>query len=218
MANSFTLNSTRLTQSCANIYVIGPKRYFDFKHSLKLWWVYIENGTNYNINKNLFPAMVTAMDEGIGRVIDTLENTGMMNNTLVVFMSDVSSLGCTTIPVCQIYLVWTFYFKIAAFFITKIAKWHRELHGSSWIVCSEFIIRKILFGISTSLTVFLNFVPVIIKKFQAMYIPIIFSVDFFFALQSLCGRNHRWYRSPTDSPHKTACDFRALMMSVLSAW
>ena len=49
--------------------------------------------------------MVTAMDEGIGRVIDTLENTGMMNNTLVVFMSDVGSLGCTTIPVCQIYLV-----------------------------------------------------------------------------------------------------------------
>ena len=43
--------------------------------------------------------MVTQMDDGVGRVVDALNETGMIDNTLIVFMSDVS---VKTKAVCQL--------------------------------------------------------------------------------------------------------------------
>ena len=38
---------------------------------------------------NLISGMVSAMDDAIGKIIKKLENTGMLENTIVVFSSDV---------------------------------------------------------------------------------------------------------------------------------
>lgn len=35
--------------------------------------------------------MVTAMDDAIGNIINTLKQTGMYNETLIIFTSDVST-------------------------------------------------------------------------------------------------------------------------------
>ena len=41
-----------------------------------------------NRNKRIYYAMTTRMDDGIGRILQTLEGEGMADNTLVVFVSD----------------------------------------------------------------------------------------------------------------------------------
>ncbi|MEX1041169.1 MAG: sulfatase-like hydrolase/transferase [Pirellulaceae bacterium] len=41
-----------------------------------------------DIIRRQFAAMVMAMDDGIGRVLDTLDETGQAENTLVIFMTD----------------------------------------------------------------------------------------------------------------------------------
>ena len=43
-------------------------------------------------DRKKFLAMVTHMDDGLKRVIDALEDTGLEENTLLVFISDVSAL------------------------------------------------------------------------------------------------------------------------------
>ena len=43
-------------------------------------------------DRKKFLAMVTHMDDGLKRVIDALEDTGLDENTLLVFISDVSAL------------------------------------------------------------------------------------------------------------------------------
>ncbi|MBR7742687.1 arylsulfatase [Phycicoccus sp. BSK3Z-2] len=43
-----------------------------------------------------YAAMVTAMDRGIGRILDTLEARGELENTIVVFLAD--NGGCAEIP------------------------------------------------------------------------------------------------------------------------
>jgi arylsulfatase A-like enzyme len=37
-------------------------------------------------------AMITAMDDGVGQIVDTLEASGMADNTIIVFTSDVRIL------------------------------------------------------------------------------------------------------------------------------
>jgi len=42
-----------------------------------------------------FLGMIAAMDEGIGNVIQVLEENGMLENTLIIYTSDVSKLTFT---------------------------------------------------------------------------------------------------------------------------
>lgn len=39
-------------------------------------------------NRRIYAAMVTAMDDGIGRIVAAIESEGMTKNTIVIFMSD----------------------------------------------------------------------------------------------------------------------------------
>jgi arylsulfatase A-like enzyme len=39
-------------------------------------------------DRRFFAAMILAMDDGVGRVFDTLEETGQLDNTMVIFLSD----------------------------------------------------------------------------------------------------------------------------------
>lgn len=41
-----------------------------------------------NVERNFFAAMVLAMDDGIGRILDKLEEKGIADNTMIWFMSD----------------------------------------------------------------------------------------------------------------------------------
>ena len=43
-----------------------------------------------------YTAMIDAMDQGIGRILDALEETGNTENTLVMFLSD--NGGCAENP------------------------------------------------------------------------------------------------------------------------
>jgi arylsulfatase A-like enzyme len=42
--------------------------------------------------KHRYLALLTAMDDAVGRVIDTLESTGQQDNTLVMFISDMGAI------------------------------------------------------------------------------------------------------------------------------
>ena len=44
----------------------------------------------YNPRLNIFPAMVSAVDDAVGNVITALKRRNMFKNTIVVFLSDVS--------------------------------------------------------------------------------------------------------------------------------
>jgi N-acetylgalactosamine-6-sulfatase len=45
--------------------------------------------TDYNIgSRKTYAAMVERMDQGIGRILKTMDDTGLVKNTLVIFMSD----------------------------------------------------------------------------------------------------------------------------------
>ncbi|HEX6963117.1 MAG TPA: sulfatase-like hydrolase/transferase, partial [Lacipirellula sp.] len=44
-------------------------------------------------NKQKLAAMITAMDDGVGRVLETLEKSGALENTIVWFMSDNGGVG-----------------------------------------------------------------------------------------------------------------------------
>ncbi len=43
---------------------------------------------NWQISKAIYYGMTTLMDDAIGRILDTLEETGLAENTIVVFLSD----------------------------------------------------------------------------------------------------------------------------------
>lgn len=51
---------------------------------------YLERTKNLtdNVERNFFAAMVLAMDDGIGRILDKLEEKGIADNTMIWFMSD----------------------------------------------------------------------------------------------------------------------------------
>ncbi|MCA9142042.1 MAG: sulfatase-like hydrolase/transferase, partial [Planctomycetales bacterium] len=51
-------------------------------------WEQIEDVTRERRRMEVYAAMVDALDQGIGRVLDALARTGAANNTLVMFLSD----------------------------------------------------------------------------------------------------------------------------------
>lgn len=50
-------------------------------------------------DRRIYCAMIHAMDKGIGRILETLEQTGLENNTIVVFLSD--NGGAPEAPSCN---------------------------------------------------------------------------------------------------------------------
>jgi arylsulfatase len=51
-------------------------------------WEQIVDGPRETRRMEVYAAMVDSMDQGIGRVLDALDRTGIANNTLVMFLSD----------------------------------------------------------------------------------------------------------------------------------
>ena len=51
-------------------------------------WEQIADGPREKRRMEVYAAMVDSMDQGIGRVLDALDRTGVANNTLVMFLSD----------------------------------------------------------------------------------------------------------------------------------
>ncbi len=55
-----------------------------------------------NPKRRTYAAMVSAMDDGVGRVLDKLKETGQMDNTIIIFLSDnggpVSDNGSNNAP------------------------------------------------------------------------------------------------------------------------
>ena len=55
-------------------------------------------------NMEIYAAMVDRMDWNIGRVLDYLRDTGDLDNTLVIFLSDNGAEGANIIPVSYTHL------------------------------------------------------------------------------------------------------------------
>ena len=78
-----------------------PKNYSDLYPHLKNAYRKIYSGKYFNDSQYHqkilistlfnFLGMVTALDEGIGRVISSLKKNGLYKNTIIVFSADVSS-------------------------------------------------------------------------------------------------------------------------------
>lgn len=47
---------------------------------------------NDDVEKHRYLAVVTALDDAVGRVLDTIESTGQRDNTLVMFLSDMGAI------------------------------------------------------------------------------------------------------------------------------
>ena len=73
---------------------MGPFRY-DYEIPL---WADLDDATRAREERRMevYAAMVDRMDQGIGRVLAALEETGQVGNTLVVFISD--NGGCASLP------------------------------------------------------------------------------------------------------------------------
>lgn len=57
-------------------------------------WDEVENLPRENRRMEVYAAMVDSMDQGIGRVLDALKQTGQSENTIVIFLSD--NGGCAS--------------------------------------------------------------------------------------------------------------------------
>src|SRR5699024_5321524 len=51
-------------------------------------WTEVRNKKDWAYRMAVYAAMVDRMDQGIGRLINALEDTGQLDNTLIVFLSD----------------------------------------------------------------------------------------------------------------------------------
>lgn len=51
-------------------------------------WEDVTNKEYYVKSMQVYAAMIDCMDQGIGRILNTLEETGEMDNTVIIFMSD----------------------------------------------------------------------------------------------------------------------------------
>lgn len=59
-------------------------------------WEGIENRELWELRMSVYAAMIDSMDQGIGRILAALEETGQAENTLVMFLSD--NGGCAELP------------------------------------------------------------------------------------------------------------------------
>jgi arylsulfatase B len=85
-----------------------------------------------NPNRQLHAAMVSELDTAVGRIMDTLDKEGMLNNTLVWFMSDNGGLNPSS------------YSKNLVTFATQLDNWYGEDEASLRIL--EFIRVNVLEG------------------------------------------------------------------------
>lgn len=51
-------------------------------------WDSVDNKEDWDLRMAVYAAMITRMDQGIGRVLDTLHAIGVEDNTLVIFLAD----------------------------------------------------------------------------------------------------------------------------------
>ena len=67
----------------------------DFRYDYAMKdWADVENREREISRMEVYAAMVDSMDQGIGRVMDALETNGVVDNTLVIFLSD--NGGCAS--------------------------------------------------------------------------------------------------------------------------
>ena len=59
-------------------------------------WEEVENRELWELRMSVYAAMIDSMDQGIGRIMKALEETGQDENTLVMFLSD--NGGCAELP------------------------------------------------------------------------------------------------------------------------
>ncbi len=59
-------------------------------------WAEVENVEWQDLRMAVYAAMVDTMDQGIGRILSALEETGTIENTLILFLSD--NGGCAETP------------------------------------------------------------------------------------------------------------------------
>lgn len=58
-----------------------------------------ENRSDWSDQRKIYGGMLTATDEGLGKVIEAYKNTGLWNDTLVIFTTDnggPTTIGCST--------------------------------------------------------------------------------------------------------------------------
>ncbi len=68
--------------------IIDPKWKLSPRDSEVPAWDGAENKEDWDLRMAVYAAMVDRMDQGIGRVLDTLKEQGMKDNTLVLFLAD----------------------------------------------------------------------------------------------------------------------------------
>lgn len=68
--------------------IIDPKWALSPRDSEAPSWESVDNKDDWALRMAVYAAMVDRMDQGIGRVLDTLEKIGAEENTLVLFLSD----------------------------------------------------------------------------------------------------------------------------------
>ena len=68
--------------------IIDPKWKLSPRDSEVPAWDGMENKEDWDLRMAVYAAMIDRMDQGIGRVLDTLKQRGMEENTLVLFLAD----------------------------------------------------------------------------------------------------------------------------------
>ncbi len=68
--------------------IIDPKWKLSPRDSEVPAWDGVENKEDWDLRMAVYAAMIDRMDQGIGRVLDTLKRQGMEENTLVLFLAD----------------------------------------------------------------------------------------------------------------------------------
>jgi arylsulfatase A-like enzyme len=75
-------------QRMIDVGVIDRRWELSPRDSDALPWSEVKDKSEWDLRMAVYAAMIESMDRGIGRVLDTLKQTGAAENTLVLFMSD----------------------------------------------------------------------------------------------------------------------------------
>ncbi len=68
--------------------IIDPKWKLSPRDSEVPAWDSVDNKEDWDLRMAVYAAMIDRMDRGVGRVLDTLKERGMEDNTLVLFLAD----------------------------------------------------------------------------------------------------------------------------------